>query len=68
LLSRIFRPLATPLRAVDDKPRLRFGSGVALGKVTGVPLGTNAESIQRYSQDRQQPLNPMVGLKREQGR
>jgi hypothetical protein len=45
LFLGVFRPLATPLRAVDDEPRLRSGSPLAPGKVTRVPLGTSAEII-----------------------
>src|SRR6266567_2342611 len=62
LFFRVFRPLATPLRAVDDEPGARFGSWVALGKVTGAPLGPDAEIVKSDLQDRQQPLNPMIRL------
>jgi hypothetical protein len=42
----VFRALAPPLRAVDDEPRIPLGSGLALGEVAGIPLGTNAQIIQ----------------------
>jgi hypothetical protein len=53
LFFRVFRPLATPFRAVDNEPRLRFTRGLALGKVTGVPLRTKAENIKGGLEDRQ---------------
>src|SRR5207248_2592137 len=34
--------------------------GLALGKVTGIPLGTNAEIVKGLLEDRQQPMNPVV--------
>src|SRR5207253_3323041 len=33
LFFRVFRPLATPLRGIDDEPRPRLGSRLAVGEV-----------------------------------
>ncbi|HYT94564.1 MAG TPA: hypothetical protein VEL76_37965, partial [Gemmataceae bacterium] len=54
--------------AVDDKPRRQCASRLALGKVTGVPFGTNAEVSKSRLQDRQQPLAPRVCLGLTQGK
>ena len=64
LFFRAFWPLPPAvLGAVDDEAWLRFGRGLALGKVTGMPLGTNAEIVQGLLEDRQQPMNPIVHLR-----
>ena len=60
LFFRAFRPLSTPFGAVDDEPRLRSCSGLALGKVIGVPLREDTQTIESISQDGQQPMDPIV--------
>jgi hypothetical protein len=60
LFFRVFRPLTPTFGAVDDEAWLRFGSGLTVGKLTGIPLGTNAEIVRRLLEDRQQPMNPVV--------
>lgn len=45
LFFRVFRPLTPTFGAVNDEAWLRFGSGLALGKVTGIPLGTDPEIV-----------------------
>ena len=51
-----FWPLSTPFGAVDDEPRLRSCSGLALGKVIGVPLREDTQTIESIPQDGQQPM------------
>src|SRR5205823_3428021 len=58
LFFRAFRPLTTPLRAVDDQPGLGLGGGLSAREVTGVPLRADAETIQSRLQDRQQLMDP----------
>src|SRR5690242_16188557 len=60
LFFRVFRPLATPFRAVDDEPRVRLGRGLGLGKALGVALGADTEVVQSRLHDGQQALNPVV--------
>jgi hypothetical protein len=64
---RAFRPLPPTLGPVDDEAWLRSGRGLALGEVTGLPLGTNAEVVKGGPEDRQQPMNPIVHLRLTQG-
>jgi hypothetical protein len=63
LFFRVFRPLTPTFGAVDDEAWLRFGRGLALGKVTGIPLGTIAEISQSLLENRQQAMNPIVHLR-----
>jgi hypothetical protein len=63
LFSRAFRPLAAPLRGVDDQPGRGRGRGLGPGEAAGVPLGANPEAIQRRLEDGQQPVDPMVHLR-----
>src|SRR4051812_12524183 len=42
LFFRVFRPLPSAFGAVDDEAWVRSGSGLAPGKVSGIPLGTDA--------------------------
>src|SRR3954452_11407665 len=60
LFFRVFRPLATPFGTIDDQARLGFWSGLAPGKVLGVPLREDTETIESLSQDGQQPMDPIV--------
>src|SRR5436309_5861488 len=47
LFSRVFRPLPSAFGAVDDEAWVRSGSGLSPGKVSGIPLGTDAEIVER---------------------
>jgi hypothetical protein len=62
LFFRAFRPLTPTFGAVDDEAWLRFRRGLALGKATGIPLGTITETNQSPLEDRQEPMNPIVHL------
>jgi len=42
LFFRAFRPLATPLRAVDDQPGILPAGRLALGETAAVALGEDA--------------------------
>src|SRR5438132_4972550 len=42
LFFQVFRPLPSAFGAVDDEAWFRSGSGLTLGEVNGIPLGTNA--------------------------
>ena len=48
LFFRALRPLSTPFGAVDDEPRLRSCSGLAPGKVIGVPLREDTQTIEEH--------------------
>src|SRR5260221_3161155 len=63
LFFRVFRPLTTPFRAVDDEQWLGFRRGLALGKMTAIPLWANAEIVQGLLQSRQQSMNPIGHLR-----
>ena len=51
LFFRVFRPLTTPIRAVDDQPGTLPGSRLAHGEVAAVALGANAEFVESLVQD-----------------
>jgi hypothetical protein len=63
LFFRVFRPLTATFGAIDDKAWLGFRRDLAPGKVTGIPLGTNAEIAKSLLEDRQQAMNPIVHLR-----
>src|SRR5438876_835629 len=60
LFFRVFRPLSTPFGTIDDKASLGVRSGLAPGKVVGVPLREDTQTIERLSQDGQQAMDPIV--------
>jgi hypothetical protein len=60
LFFRLFRPLPTPFRGIDDEPGLLVGGQRAGAKPTGVSLGQHAQIIEGVAEDRQQPVNPKV--------
>src|SRR6266498_2769107 len=66
LFFGVFRLLAAPLGGVDDQSRRFPGSALGLGKVPGVPLGEDSQVVQGRAQDRQQPMNPIIHLRRTQ--
>jgi len=60
LFFRVFRPLATPFRGIDDEPRRFFGSQGTRAELTGVSLGKHAQGIEGPAEDGQQPVDPKV--------
>src|SRR5262249_3128360 len=61
LFCRVFRPLAAPLGAVDDQPRVLPGSRLTPGKLPGVALREDAQFIEGLAQAGQQPVDPIIG-------
>src|SRR5262245_20052299 len=60
LFFRVFRPLPTPFRAIDDEPRPRPARRLTAGEVAGVALRQGAQLREARVQDGQQPVNPVV--------
>ena len=60
LFCRLFRPLPTPFRGIDNEPRLLVAVQQAGAKLNAVSLRQHAQVIEGIAEDRQQPVNPKV--------
>src|SRR5947209_18847774 len=56
----VFRPLATPFRAIKDELAILIGRQLGLGKAIGIPLGEGSQRLEGALQDWQQPVDPRV--------
>src|SRR5262249_17572161 len=62
LLFRAFWSLAPPFGAVDDQVGRFALPPLVSGEPTGVAFGKKAQAIGGPHEDRQQPVNPAIGL------